>query len=113
MQKPVMLKEVLETLSPRNKETYIDATFGAGGYSRALLETAECSVIALDRDPEAEVRSQELKTLYQDRFSFHEGRFGQMDKIVPPKSYDGVVFDLGLSSPQVDQRERGFSFKTD
>jgi len=113
MHKPVMLKEVLETLSPRDKETYIDATFGAGGYSRAILETAKCSVMALDRDPEAEVRSQHLKVLYQDRFSFYEGRFGQMDQLVPSRTYDGVVFDLGLSSPQVDQRERGFSFKTE
>jgi 16S rRNA (cytosine1402-N4)-methyltransferase len=111
MHNPVMLREVLETLAPRDKETYIDATFGGGGYSCAILEQANCSVVALDRDPEARERAQLLKDRYQDRFSFIEGRFGQMLQLVPSMNYDGVVFDLGVSSPQLDKAERGFSFK--
>ena len=111
MHKPVMINEVLDTLSPHGQETYIDATFGAGGYSAAILEKANCSVIALDRDPEAALRAQSLKNQYGDRFSFYEGRFGDMDRIVPSQSYDGVVFDIGVSSPQLDEAERGFSFR--
>lgn len=111
MHKPVMLDEVLETLSPRDQETYIDATFGAGGYSRAILEKAKCSVIALDRDPEAFQRARPLLQGYPDRFSFYEGRFGEMERLIPRKEYDGIVFDIGVSSPQLDDAERGFSFR--
>lgn len=111
MHKPVMLREVLETLSPCDNETYIDATFGAGGYSEAILEKANCSVLALDRDPDARIRSQSFKEKYQDHFTFIEGRFGQMLELVPSQEYDGIVFDLGVSSPQLDEAERGFSFK--
>lgn len=113
MHKPVMLPEVLKALTPRDQETYIDATFGGGGYSRAILEHAKCSVVALDRDPEAHERARLLKDRYPDRFSFVEGRFGQMLQLVPSMGYDGVVFDLGVSSPQLDEAERGFSFKTE
>ncbi|MBP9692050.1 MAG: 16S rRNA (cytosine(1402)-N(4))-methyltransferase RsmH [Alphaproteobacteria bacterium] len=113
MHKPVMLREVVDILSPCDRETYIDATFGAGGYSRAILEKADCSLVALDRDPEAQERAQVLKSLYQDRFQFCEGRFGKMLELVPSQKYEGVVFDLGLSSPQIDEAERGFSFKAE
>ncbi|HUX80305.1 MAG TPA: 16S rRNA (cytosine(1402)-N(4))-methyltransferase RsmH [Alphaproteobacteria bacterium] len=112
MHNPVMLREVLEALNPHDQETYIDATFGVGGYSGAILEKAKCSVVALDRDPDASDRAQVLKERYQDRFSFVEGRFGEMLKLVPPLGYDGVIFDLGVSSPQLDKAERGFSFKS-
>ncbi len=111
MHKPVMLREVLHTLSPRDNETYIDATFGRGGYSRAILEQAKCSVVAVDRDPETHECAQSLKDHYKNRFSFYEGRFGQMIQLVPSLKYDGVVFDLGVSSPQLDKAERGFSFR--
>lgn len=111
MHKPVMINEVLDTLSPHDQEIYIDATFGAGGYSAAILEKANCSVIALDRDPEAVLRAQSLKNQYGNRFSFYEGRFGDMDRIVPSQGYDGIVFDIGVSSPQLDEAERGFSFR--
>ncbi len=113
MHKPVMLREVLETLAPHDNETYIDATFGVGGYSRAILEQAKCSVVALDRDPEAQEHAGLLKDQYQDRFSFYQGRFGKMGQLVPVMGYDGIVFDLGVSSPQLDEGERGFSFKTE
>jgi 16S rRNA (cytosine1402-N4)-methyltransferase len=111
MHNPVMIDEVLETLAPCNQETYIDATFGAGGYSQAILEKAKCFVIALDRDPEASVRAQSLKIQYGNRFSFYEGRFGEMEKIVPARKYDGIIFDIGVSSPQIDEASRGFSFR--
>ena len=111
MHNPVMLREVVKTLSPRNRETYIDATFGAGGYSSAILEEADCSVVALDRDPDAQLRAKALKARYQDRFTFYLGRFSDMNQLVPPLDYDGIVFDLGVSSPQLDEAARGFSFK--
>src|SRR3990167_9527280 len=102
MHKPVMVEEVLEILSPHDQETYIDATFGTGGYSRAILEKKNCFVVALDRDPEACNRALSFKNQYQERFSFYEGRFGDMEKLVPSMGYDGIVFDVGVSSPQLD-----------
>jgi 16S rRNA (cytosine1402-N4)-methyltransferase len=113
MHKPVMLREVVDILSPQDQEAYIDATFGAGGYSRAILEKADCTLVALDRDPEARERAQVLKNLYMDRFQFYEGRFGNMLELVPSQKYEGVIFDLGLSSPQIDEAQRGFSFKAE
>jgi 16S rRNA (cytosine1402-N4)-methyltransferase len=113
MHNPVMLSEVLETLSPCESETYIDATFGVGGYSKAILEKANCSVVALDCDPEAYERSVILKNQYGSRFSFYESRFGLMARILPAQKYDGIVFDLGVSSPQLNQAERGFAFKSE
>lgn len=111
MHDPVMIGEILETLAPRDQETYIDATFGAGGYSQAILEKANCFVVALDRDPEASVRALSFKNKYKDRFSFYEGRFGDMERLVPAMGYDGIVFDIGVSSPQLDEARRGFSFR--
>lgn len=113
MHKPVMLAEVLEALDPKDQETYIDATFGAGGYSRAILNKADCTVVALDRDPDAEARAKALQKEFPDRFAFIKGRFGEMKNLVPAKGYDGIVFDIGVSSPQLDDRERGFSFKAE
>lgn len=111
MHKPVMLKEVLETLNPQDQGVYIDATFGTGGYTRSILEKTKCHVIALDRDPSASQRALFFKKEYPDRFAFYEGRFGDMEKLVPQKSYDGIVFDIGVSSPQLDDAARGFSFR--
>lgn len=111
MHSPVMVREVLETLSPRSHETYIDATFGGGGYSRAILEEADCSIVAIDRDPCAEQRALSFQDQYPRRFTFIQGRFGDMGILVPPQHYDGIVFDLGVSSPQIDEAARGFSFK--
>src|SRR5277367_6552111 len=113
MHKPVMVEEVIEILAPQDQETYIDATFGAGGYSRSLLDKANCLVMGLDRDPEASLRALPLKQQYPTRFSFYEGRFGDMEKLLPSKGYDGIVFDLGVSSPQLDEAIRGFSFRAE
>lgn len=111
---PVMLDEVIEHLSPKNKETYIDCTFGAGGYSKKILASSECKLYSIDQDPNVISFVDELKKEYSaDRFEFIKNNFGQMAPIADEyniKDVDGIVFDLGISSMQVDQAERGFSF---
>lgn len=106
---PVMLQEVLTALKPQKGEVYVDATFGNGGYTRAILETADCKVIALDRDPTVKIRVNEFKNMYGDRFEFRAGQFGDFADLVPEK-INGAVFDIGVSSMQLDEAERGFSF---
>ena len=106
---PVMLQEVLESISPRGGELYVDATFGNGGYSEAILSSANCKVIALDRDPSVKTRAEELKKQFGERFEFRIGQFGDFLSLVPEK-INGAVFDIGVSSMQLDQAERGFSF---
>lgn len=106
---PVMLQEVLTALKPQKGEVYVDATFGNGGYTKAILETADCKVIALDRDPTVKVRVNEFKNMYGDRFEFRAGQFGDFADLVPEK-INGAVFDIGVSSMQLDEAERGFSF---
>ncbi len=106
---PVMLKEVLTYLQPKAGEIYVDATFGNGGYTQAILDAAPCKVIALDRDPNVMVRANEFKNLYDSRFEFRAGKFGDFAKLVPER-IGGAVFDIGVSSMQLDNAERGFSF---
>ncbi len=113
---PVMLREVLEVLAPRAGAIYVDATLGAGGYSRALLDAAECTLWAVDRDPEAIARGRALAERYAGRLRLIEGRFGDMDRLIEARgggAVDGVAFDLGVSSMQLDRAERGFSFQQD
>ncbi|MBM3481892.1 MAG: 16S rRNA (cytosine(1402)-N(4))-methyltransferase RsmH [Alphaproteobacteria bacterium] len=113
---PVMLAEVLEALAPRTGGLYVDGTFGAGGYSRAILDAAPCRVIGLDRDPEAIARGGELVESVSGRLDLIEGRFGAMAKLLGGRgvdAVDGIAFDLGVSSPQIDTPERGFSFRQD
>ncbi len=109
---PVMLKEVLETLSPESGKIYVDATLGNGGYSEAILNTANCKLIALDRDPNVIPRAQELKQKYGERFDFRQGCFGDFADLIK-EQIGGAVFDIGVSSMQLDQAERGFSFSKD
>lgn len=106
---PVMLKEVLQCLNPQSGETYVDATFGNGGYTKAILEATSCKVIALDRDPNVIVRANEFKNMYGSRFDFRSGKFGDFLDLVPEK-INGAVFDIGVSSMQLDDANRGFSF---
>lgn len=106
---PVMIQEVLTALKPQKGEVYVDATFGNGGYTKAILETVDCKVIALDRDPTVKVRVNEFKNMYGDRFEFRAGQFGDFADLVPEK-INGAVFDIGVSSMQLDEAERGFSF---
>ena len=106
---PVMLSEVLENLTPHDGGVYVDATFGNGGYTEAILQKADCKVIAIDRDPTVLPRVQELKDLYGDRFDFCQDCFGNISQLIQSPA-DGFVFDIGVSSMQLDQAERGFSF---
>jgi len=106
---PVMLNEVLETLSPKAGKIYVDATFGNGGYSEAILNAADCKLIALDRDPNVIPRTKELKQKYGERFEFRQGCFGDFSDLIK-EQIDGAVFDIGVSSMQLDQAKRGFSF---
>ncbi|HEY8004912.1 MAG TPA: 16S rRNA (cytosine(1402)-N(4))-methyltransferase RsmH [Phenylobacterium sp.] len=106
---PVLLQEVVDALQPRAGQTLVDGTFGAGGYSRALLD-AGAKVIAFDRDPSARRFAEGLPA---DRFRLVEGRFSELDEATGPGAVDGVVLDIGVSSMQLDEAERGFSFLRD
>ena len=113
---PVMLREVIEALAPRDGGIYVDGTFGRGGYSRALLESGKTNVIGIDRDPEAIAAGQRMMKDYGPRLRLIHGTFGQMQDLLGPQhisKIDGITFDLGVSSPQLDQPERGFSFQED
>lgn len=113
---PVMLPEVLATLSPKDGEVYVDGTFGAGGYTRAFLEAANCTVIAIDRDPAAMARADALRAEFGDRLIFVSGKFGDALELVKAAGYeqiDGFVLDVGVSSMQFDEANRGFSFRFD
>ncbi|MCB1509451.1 MAG: 16S rRNA (cytosine(1402)-N(4))-methyltransferase RsmH [Hyphomicrobiaceae bacterium] len=113
---PVLLSEVLDALGPSDRERYIDGTFGAGGYSRAILEAADCRVFAIDRDPSAIRAGQAMVDHFADRLELVEARFGDLvedGETFADASFDGVVLDIGVSSMQIDEAERGFSFQTD
>lgn len=113
---PVMRDEVLAALDPVDGEVYLDGTFGAGGYSRAILDAADCAVWACDRDPDAIARGREMAREYNGRLTLLHGRFGDLPKLLETAAapaLDGVVFDLGVSSPQLDNAARGFSFRGD
>lgn len=106
---PVMLNEVLEFLQPKNGEVYVDATFGNGGYTTAILNAANCTVIAVDRDPTVLPKVKQLQAEYGPRFIFKAGCFSQIEELIT-QPVNGFVFDIGVSSMQLDQAERGFSF---
>jgi len=106
---PVMLPEVLAALQPKDGETYIDGTFGNGGYSERFLQTANCNVIGLDRDPNVLPRAEELSQKYSGRFNLIQTPFSKMDEL-DFGAVDAVILDIGVSSMQLDQAERGFSF---
>ncbi len=113
---PVMISEVLDVMQPENGAVYLDATFGAGGYSRGLLQKANCEIYAIDRDPATEIFAAELAKKFPERFYFIEGCFSQMVNLLAARgvySVDGIVMDLGVSSMQLDDAKRGFSFMRD
>ncbi len=112
---PVMLSEVLGALQPRDGETYVDATFGGGGYARAVLGAAECELYGIDRDIDAIARAEGM-TSELPGLTPLLGRFGDMDVLLRGAGVDavnGVMLDIGVSSFQIDQGERGFSFMRD
>lgn len=108
---PVLLTEVLAALQPQKGMHLIDGTFGAGGYSRALLASG-ASVTAIDRDPNVRPYATALGAEYPDSFRFVAGRFAELDTLSGGRA-DGVVLDIGVSSMQLDEAERGFSFLRD
>jgi len=109
---PVLLSEVLAALSPKDGGVYVDGTFGAGGYSAAILEAADCKVIGIDRDPNAIALAADMKKKYGERLVLINACFSQMAEVVSGK-VDGVALDLGVSSMQIDNADRGFSFQKD
>ena len=109
---PVMLDEVIKICSPDKGGVYIDCTFGGGGYSKKLLKFSKTKVIALDRDEFILSITKKLEKKYPNRFFFHQRRFSEVNTIVDNQSADAVIFDLGLSSIQLNNLERGFSFNS-
>ncbi|MFT8764156.1 MAG: 16S rRNA (cytosine(1402)-N(4))-methyltransferase, partial [Gluconobacter potus] len=98
---PVMLHEVLEALSPRAGGRYLDGTFGGGGYARAILNAADCTLDAIDRDPAAIERGNAMAVQANGRLRMHQGTFGDMEALVGAEGpFDGIVLDLGVSSFQ-------------
>jgi 16S rRNA (cytosine1402-N4)-methyltransferase len=113
---PVMLAEVLGALQPCANDIYVDGTFGAGGYTRAILAAAPCRVIALDRDPAAITGGQDLLSESKGRLTLVRRTFGKLRDVVREQGLthvDGVVLDIGVSSMQLDEADRGFSFMRD
>ena len=112
---PVLLNEVLEALALTDGDVVVDGTFGAGGYSRAMLSAAKTRVIAIDRDPDAIAIGRALAD-DEPRFSLHEGAFSELDRTADAAGHpqvDAVVIDIGVSSMQIDDPDRGFSFQKD
>lgn len=111
---PVMISEVLSFLNPQENEIYVDGTFGLGGYSAAILKKINTRVIGIDRDKEAVCFAKDLEEKFKGRFQFIKGNFSEVDRLLSQKEIlevQGIVFDLGVSSPQIDSAERGFSFQ--
>ncbi len=113
---PVMLKEAVAALNPADNAVYVDATLGGGGYARALLGAANCMVIGLDRDPVAVRAARRWARAYGGRFRVVEAPFAAMEDVLDSlgvSEINGAVFDLGVSSMQIDTADRGFSFQKD
>ncbi len=112
---PVLIDDVMAALAPRAGERHVDGTFGAGGYSRALID-AGAETIGIDRDPDAIATGRALAAERPDAFVMIDGRFGDLDTLLAARAIDaadGVTFDIGVSSMQFDRAERGFSFQGD
>lgn len=114
--RPVLLKAVMAAINPHAHAIYVDGTFGGGSYSRALLESVDCNVWGIDRDPEACIRSVALSRQFGGRLTMIKGNFGSMEQLLDARSVenvDGIMLDLGVSSFQIDDPDRGFSFRHD
>jgi 16S rRNA (cytosine1402-N4)-methyltransferase len=113
---PVLVEAVLAALAPRDDAVYVDATFGAGGYSEAILGAARCRVFGIDRDPDAVARGRALADKHGGRLTLIAGPFGDLERLLGPFApgpIAGIAFDLGVSSMQLDEAGRGFSFRQD
>jgi 16S rRNA (cytosine1402-N4)-methyltransferase len=113
---PVLRDEVVAALNPRDGAIYVDGTFGGGGYAAALLARAQCTVFGIDRDGQAIARGKPLAERFAGRLTLIHGRFSEMETLLGARGVahaDGVALDLGVSSFQLDEAERGFSFRGD
>lgn len=113
---PVLLDEVLTALAPKDGGRYVDGTFGNGGYSRAILDAADCELLGIDQDPDAIKTANAMMADYPNRFHVKHGRFADMQAHVEALGWagagvDGIALDVGVSSMQLDQADRGFSFR--
>jgi len=112
----VLRDEVVRALAPKSGGVYVDGTFGAGGYSRALLQAADCTVWGIDRDPLAQGFGADLQVEFPGKITVLSGRYGDMADLlatVDADQIDGITLDLGISSMQIDNPSRGFSFRGD
>ena len=112
--KPVLLKELMNAIKPKENEIYFDATFGDGGYTSKLLETSNCNVIAIDQDPSVQPRAKEFEKRYGERFKFFKEKFSGIQNVmekIQEKEINSFIFDIGVSSMQIDNPDRGFSFQ--
>ncbi|MEO1329183.1 MAG: 16S rRNA (cytosine(1402)-N(4))-methyltransferase RsmH [Pseudomonadota bacterium] len=108
---PVLCDAVVAALAPERGGAFLDGTFGAGGYARAILEAGADQVIGLDRDPQAIARGEAWAALYEGRLTLVEATFSELDAHAPEEGLAGVALDLGVSSMQIDEGARGFSFQ--
>ena len=107
---PVLLKEVLSIISPQNGGTFIDCTFGQGGYSKKILQFPKAKVIAFDRDQKSKLIAENFKNKFKDRFQFYNRRFSEIDIIKTTDQIKGIIFDLGFSYNQIKDPSKGLSF---
>lgn len=110
---PVLLDEMLNMLDIKSGGKYLDCTFGAGGYSRAILAKADCFLTALDQDPTVTEFVKTIALEYKNRFKFMQINFAKAKQALSGQKFDGIVLDLGVSSMQLDQGDRGFSFQNE
>ena len=110
---PVMLNQILSIISPQHGGTFIDCTFGGGGYSQAILRFPDTKVIAIDRDKLTEKDASNLIKKFPNRFNFFQEKFSNLNNIIEKNlSPKAIIFDLGLSSFQLADEQRGFSFNS-
>ena len=110
---PVLLNEIISVISPQHGGTFIDCTFGQGGYSKKILDFKNTKVIALDRDLESAKIAKQLKENFKDRFIFKNIKFSQLNNLkLKNENIRGVIFDLGYSLNQIKDPKKGLSFET-
>ena len=112
---PVMVNEVVSFLEPKREKIYLDCTFGQGGYSRKILESAKCKVYAIDRDLNSNKYAKILSQKFNTRFTFRNAKFSELPFFLNKnniKDIDGMVLDLGVSNTQLNDPKRGFSFNS-